>query len=91
MLEEILGVWVSLAAPFLGPPLAEFDIQVVTYLDKLGPKFGVTARHVLEAACEPAGAPIETCPVKVANGQVWVEVWRLGFRIQGMSGREIFP
>jgi anthranilate phosphoribosyltransferase len=39
------------AAPFLGPLLAEFGVHVVCHgLDKVGPKYGVTARHVLAAA-----------------------------------------
>ena len=39
------------AAPFLGPLLAELGVHVVSHgLDKVGPKYGVTVRHVLEAA-----------------------------------------
>lgn len=39
------------AAPFLAPLLAECGLNVVTHgLDAVGPKYGVTARHVLSAA-----------------------------------------
>jgi anthranilate phosphoribosyltransferase len=51
------------AAPFLGPLLAELGVHVVCHgLDKVGPKFGVTARHVLEAA----GVPVDLSPVDAA-------------------------
>ena len=51
------------AAPFLGPLLAEFGVHVVSHgLDKVGPKFGVTARHVLEAA----GVPVDLSPAQAA-------------------------
>jgi anthranilate phosphoribosyltransferase len=51
------------AAPFLGPLLAEFGVHVVTHgLDKVGPKYGVTARHVLEAA----GVPVDLSPAEAA-------------------------
>ena len=39
------------AAPFLGPVLAECGVAAVAHgLDRVGPKYGVTARHVLAAA-----------------------------------------
>ena len=39
------------AAPFLGPVLAECGVTAVAHgLDRVGPKYGVTARHVLAAA-----------------------------------------
>lgn len=39
------------ASPFLGPLLAEFGLHVVCHgLDAVGPKYGITYRHVL-AAC----------------------------------------
>ena len=51
------------AAPFLGPLLAEFGVHVVSHgLDKVGPKYGVTARHVLEAA----GVPVNLTPAEAA-------------------------
>lgn len=51
------------AAPFLGPLLAELGVHVVSHgLDKVGPKFGVTARHVLEAA----GVPVDLAPAEAA-------------------------
>ncbi len=51
------------AAPFLGPLLAEFDVHVVSHgLDKVGPKYGVTARHVLAAA----GVPVDLAPAAAA-------------------------
>ncbi len=51
------------AAPFLGPLLAELGVHVVSHgLDKVGPKYGVTARHVLEAA----GVPVDLSPADAA-------------------------
>ncbi|MHB1352259.1 MAG: anthranilate phosphoribosyltransferase [Thiobacillus sp.] len=51
------------AAPFLGPLLAELGVHVVSHgLDKVGPKYGVTARHVLEAA----GVPVDLSPAEAA-------------------------
>ncbi len=39
------------ASPFLAPVLAEAGVPVVTHgLDRVGPKFGITHRHVLAAA-----------------------------------------
>jgi len=39
------------AAPFLAPMLAECGIHVISHgVDAVGPKYGVTHRHVLEAA-----------------------------------------
>lgn len=44
------------AAPFLAPLLAECGVPALTQgADAVGPKFGVTHRHVLEAA----GAPVD--------------------------------
>jgi anthranilate phosphoribosyltransferase len=51
------------AAPFLGPLLAELGVHVVSHgLDKVGPKYGVTARHVLQAA----GVPVDLSPAEAA-------------------------
>lgn len=44
------------ASPFLAPLLAEYGVPVVSHgLDAVGPKFGITHRHVLEAA----GVPVD--------------------------------
>ena len=51
------------AAPFLGPVLAELGVHVVSHgLDRVGPKYGVTARHVLAAA----GVPVDLTPEQAA-------------------------
>lgn len=51
------------AAPFLGPLLAEFGVHVVSHgLDRVGPKYGVCARHILQAA----GVPVDLTPAQAA-------------------------
>ena len=51
------------AAPFLGPLLAELGVHVVSHgLDKVGPKYGVTVRHILAAA----GVPVDLSPADAA-------------------------
>ena len=51
------------AAPFLPALLAECGLHVVTHgLDAVGPKYGVTHRHVLEAA----GVPVDLAPAEAA-------------------------
>jgi anthranilate phosphoribosyltransferase len=51
------------AAPFLAPVLAECGVPVVSHgLDSVGPKFGVTHRHVLDAA----GLPVDLSPAEAA-------------------------
>ncbi|MGA7748917.1 MAG: anthranilate phosphoribosyltransferase [Gallionella sp.] len=46
-------------APFLGPLLAELGVHVVSHgLDRVGPKYGVNARHILQAA----GVPVDLTP-----------------------------
>lgn len=51
------------AAPFLGPLLAELGVHVVSHgLDKVGPKFGVTVRHILQAA----DVPVDLSPTDAA-------------------------
>lgn len=51
------------AAPFLGPLLAELGVAAVCHgLNAVGPKYGVTARHVLAAA----GAPVDLSPADAA-------------------------
>ena len=50
-------------APFLGPLLAELGVHVVSHgLDRVGPKYGVTARHILQAA----GVPVDLSPQQAA-------------------------
>lgn len=50
--------------PFLGPLLAEFGVHCVIHgLDKVGPKYGVTARHI----CQAAGVPVDLGPQQAAD------------------------
>jgi anthranilate phosphoribosyltransferase len=50
-------------APFLGPLLAELGVHVVSHgLDRVGPKYGVNARHILQAA----GVPVDLTPSQAA-------------------------
>jgi anthranilate phosphoribosyltransferase len=59
------------AAPFLGPLLAELGVHVVSHgLDKVGPKFGVTVRHVLEAAGVPVDLPPAAAAARLADPAV---------------------
>ena len=52
------------AAPFLMPVLAECGVASISHgAHAVGPKFGVTHRHVLEAA----GAPVDLTPVEAAE------------------------
>ncbi|ADC61639.1 anthranilate phosphoribosyltransferase [Allochromatium vinosum] len=52
------------AAPFLMPVLAECSVTSISHgAHAVGPKFGVTHRHVLEAA----GAPVDLTPVEAAE------------------------
>ncbi len=52
------------AAPFLPPLLAELGVPAVNHgLERVGPKYGVTARHVLQAA----GAPVDLEPEAAAR------------------------
>jgi anthranilate phosphoribosyltransferase len=51
------------AAPFLAPLLAELGVPAVSHgLEAVGPKFGVTARHVLRAA----GVDVDLAPEAAA-------------------------
>ncbi len=51
------------AAPFLPVVLAECGVHAVNHgLDAVGPKFGITARHVLSAA----GPPVDLAPAEAA-------------------------
>lgn len=59
------------AAPFLGPLLAEFDVHVVSHgLDRVGPKYGVTARHVLAAAGIPVNLTPEQAAARLADPSI---------------------
>lgn len=52
------------AAPFLMPVLAECGVASISHgAHAVGPKFGVTHRHVLEAA----GVPVDLTPVEAAE------------------------
>jgi anthranilate phosphoribosyltransferase len=51
------------AAPFLAPLLAELGVAAVCHgLEAVGPKYGVTARHVLRAA----GVAVDLAPLEAA-------------------------
>lgn len=51
------------AAPFLAPLLAELGVAAVNHgLEAVGPKYGVTARHVLRAA----GVDVDLTPAQAA-------------------------
>jgi len=51
------------ASPLLAPVLAECGVPAVSHgLDAVGPKFGVTHRHILEAA----GIPVDLSPQEAA-------------------------
>ncbi|MCG6940540.1 MAG: anthranilate phosphoribosyltransferase [Thiohalocapsa sp.] len=51
------------ASPFLAPVLAECAVPTVSHgVDSVGPKFGVTHRHVLDAA----GLPVDLSPAEAA-------------------------
>lgn len=52
------------SSPFLGPLLAEFGVHVVSHgLNRVGPKYGVCARHILQAA----GVPVDLTPSQAAT------------------------
>lgn len=52
------------ASPFLAPLLAELGVHAVTHgLDAVGPKFGITHRHVLAAA----GVPVDLSTAEAAK------------------------
>ncbi|MBK1722898.1 anthranilate phosphoribosyltransferase [Thiocystis violacea] len=52
------------AAPFLMPVLAECGVPAISHgAHSVGPKFGVTHRHVLDAA----GVPVDLSPVEAAE------------------------
>lgn len=56
------------ASPFLAPLLAEFGLPVVSHgLDLVGPKFGITHRHVLQAAGVPVDLDTTAAAARLSN------------------------
>ena len=56
------------AAPFLAPLLAECGVPTLTHgADAVGPKFGVTHRHVLEAAGVPINLDTQAAAARLAD------------------------
>jgi anthranilate phosphoribosyltransferase len=56
------------ASPFLAPVLAECGVAAVSHgLDAVGPKFGVTHRHVLSAAGLPVDLSPEGAAARIAD------------------------
>jgi anthranilate phosphoribosyltransferase len=56
------------AAPFLPALLAECGLAVISHgLDAVGPKYGVTHRHVLAAAGIDVDATVESAAARLAN------------------------
>ena len=83
------------AAPFLGPLLAELGVHVVSHgLDKVGPKYGVTVRHILAAAGVPvthrgvsASFTVATLvPSSLHAGRVWLREERQASRLLQAAG-----
>ncbi|MBV5274503.1 MAG: anthranilate phosphoribosyltransferase [Lamprocystis purpurea] len=59
------------AAPFLPALLAECGVPALTHgADAVGPKFGVTHRHCLEAAGVPVGLDTATAAARLADPQI---------------------
>ena len=59
------------AAPFLAPLLAECGVPALTQgADAVGPKFGVTHRHVLEAAGVPVGLSTVEAAARLADPEL---------------------
>lgn len=59
------------AAPFLGPVLAELGIHAVSHgLDRVGPKYGVTARHILAAAGVPVDLTTEQAAARLSDNNI---------------------
>lgn len=59
------------ASPFLAPVLAECGVPAVSHgLDAVGPKFGVTHRHVLDAAGLPVDLPPAAAAARIADPDV---------------------
>ena len=56
------------ASPFLGPLLAEYGLTLVSHgLDAVGPKFGITHRHVLAAAGVPVDQSTEQAAARLSD------------------------
>jgi anthranilate phosphoribosyltransferase len=56
------------AAPFVAPLLAELGVAAISHgLDQVGPKFGVTHRHILAAAGVPVDLPPEQAAARLGN------------------------
>ncbi len=56
------------AAPFLAPLMAELGVPAVTHgADAVGPKYGVTHRHVLEAAGASVGLDVESAAARLSD------------------------
>jgi len=64
------------AAPFLAPLLAECGIATVSHgADAVGPKYGVTHRHVLEAAGVPVGLSVKEASLRLSDSELgWTYV-----------------
>jgi anthranilate phosphoribosyltransferase len=59
------------AAPFLAPLMAECGVPALTQgADAVGPKFGVTHRHVLEAAGAPVGLSVAQGADRLADPEL---------------------
>jgi anthranilate phosphoribosyltransferase len=57
------------AAPFLAPVLAECGVPAVSHgLDAVGPKFGVTHRHVLQAAGVDVDLSVREAAARLGDG-----------------------
>jgi anthranilate phosphoribosyltransferase len=65
-----------LVAPFLPPLLAELGLPTVSHgLDSVGPKFGVTHRHVLQAADIDVDLSVDQAAARLADpGLGWAYV-----------------
>ena len=64
------------ASPFLAPLLAECGLHVVTHgLDSVGPKYGVTHRHILQAAAVPVDLSISAAAQRLSDPDIgWTYV-----------------
>jgi anthranilate phosphoribosyltransferase len=72
------------ASPFLGPLLAEFGLHVVSHgLDAVGPKYGITHRHVLQAAGVDVDLKTREAAARLSNPQLgWAYVDQAQFAPQ---------
>lgn len=69
------------AAPFLAPLLAECGLPALTHgADAVGPKYGVTHRHVLEAAGVPVDLPVAEAAARLRDPDLgWTYVDQRAF------------